>query len=358
MKINIIFPYNNVGGAFRSTYELSNQLTKLGHDICIYVPFFPYLEGNSFFSVEGVRLFIRGIGKSIIRRNKIKWFNLKVKYLMVPLISNLFIRDGDIIIANHWQTVNDVFNLDKSKGIKFNFIRDTNPWMKNQQLEIDSFKIDMKRLVVSSWIKDHLINELGLSVEGIVKNGTNFKDFEYHRSHYSDPPTIGMAYYDHPQKGMEYGFEALKRINKKYPNVKIQLWGLTKPKNIPFNASFTHKPYKKKLKEMYGTSDIFLFPSIQEGSANPPREAMAAGCALVSTTAGCIPEWCVSEVTSLIVKTKDSNGLFLQLSRLIENKKLMEKLGKKGQETVKKEFSWVRSAKKLEQILLNALNNS
>ena len=85
---------------------------------------------------------------------------------------------------------------------------------------------------------------------------------------------------------------------------------------------------------------------------------MAAGCALVSTTAGCIPEWCVSEVTSLIVKTKDSNALFLQLSRLIENKKLMEKLGKKGQETVKKEFSWVRSAKKLEQILLNTLNNS
>ena len=41
MKINIILPYNNVGGAFRSTYELSNELIKLGHEIRIYIPFSP-----------------------------------------------------------------------------------------------------------------------------------------------------------------------------------------------------------------------------------------------------------------------------------------------------------------------------
>ena len=60
----IIFPYNNVGGAFRSTYELSNELIKLGHEIRIYIPFFPYLDGNKFFSFEGFKIFVRGAGSN------------------------------------------------------------------------------------------------------------------------------------------------------------------------------------------------------------------------------------------------------------------------------------------------------
>ena len=355
MKVNIIFPYNNVGGAFRSTYELSNELIKLGHNVCIYIPFFPYLDGFSFFSFEGIKLFVRGVGKSIIRQNKINWFNLKATVRIVPLISNIFIRDSDIIIANHWQTVKSVYKLDNLKGIKFNFIRDTNPWMQRPELESESFKVNLKRVVVNAWIKDHLINELNLSVEGVVPNGINFDDFEYQRLSYSYPPTIGMIYYDHPQKGMKYGFEALKRIHKKYPYVKIQLFGLSKPKKIPFKATFTQNPNKQKLRELYGTSDIFLFPSIHEGSGNPPREAMAAGCALVSTNVGCVPECCIADKTALIVLPKDVNGLFSSLSSLIENKVLTEKIGKRGQKYIK-QFSWEKSAKTLEQIFKNNMN--
>ena len=50
-KINVIFPYNSVGGAFRSTYEISNRLTEIGYEVTVYFPFFAPKE--RVFSLEG-----------------------------------------------------------------------------------------------------------------------------------------------------------------------------------------------------------------------------------------------------------------------------------------------------------------
>ena len=119
-------------------------------------------------------------------------------------------------MANHWPTVSDVANLSAKKGKKFNFIRDTNPWMHKPELEIESFKEEVSRIVVSSWLRDYLIEELNLDVAGIVQNGTNFNDFNFKNKKFLSPPTIGMVYYDHPQKGMEDGMEVLRTIKNNY----------------------------------------------------------------------------------------------------------------------------------------------
>lgn len=355
MKINVIFPYNNVGGAFRSTYELSNNLISMGHDVVVYFPFFPYLQGHTFLSLEGFKIFIKGLGRSLIRRNKVGWFDLNAKVTMVPFISNFYIRDADIILGNHWPTISDVSKLNSSKGLKFNFIRDTNPWMYKPELEIETFRADVSRIVVSSWIKEYLNKELNLEVAGIVQNGTNFQDFTYERTGYNSPPTIGMVYYDHPQKGMEDGMEALRKIKEKYSDVAIQIFGLSKPKYIPFDAQFFLSPTKEKLRELYGTSDIFLFPSIQEGSGNPPREAMVSGCALVSTNVGCIPECTIAGETALIVDPGDTESMIAHLADLIENPTKIESIGTSAKEYIKR-FTWQESAQKLEKIFVETID--
>ena len=116
MKINIVFPYNTWGGAFRSTFELCNRMAERGGDIVIYIPFFPYLEGESLFSRKGLCLFVRGLARSLIRRGNIPWFDLKVPLKIIPFINDLFIREADIIIANHWPTASSVHNLSTEKG--------------------------------------------------------------------------------------------------------------------------------------------------------------------------------------------------------------------------------------------------
>ena len=71
MKISIVFPYNMWGGAFRSTYELSNRMISKGHIVKVYIPFIPFMECHRFFSVSGLLFFIKGILRSIIRWNRV-----------------------------------------------------------------------------------------------------------------------------------------------------------------------------------------------------------------------------------------------------------------------------------------------
>ena len=82
----------------------------------------------------------------MIRRNKVHWFDLNAEIKIVPFISERYIRDADITMANHWPTVSDVAVIGKKK---FNFVN-TNPWMHKPELEIESFKEEVSRIVVSS----------------------------------------------------------------------------------------------------------------------------------------------------------------------------------------------------------------
>ena len=157
IKINIIFPYNVIGGAFRSTYEISNRLTDLGYDILVYFPLIPLMEEKDIFSIEGIKHFVRGMGRSLIRGNSIKWFDINFKTKQIPFIKDQHIRDADIIISNHWPTAFPVFHLNKSKGEKFYFIRDIEQWADYYHLEKKCFQLPMKRLVTTEFIKNFLI---------------------------------------------------------------------------------------------------------------------------------------------------------------------------------------------------------
>ena len=110
MKINIVFPYNTWSGAFRSTFELANNMAAKGENIEIYVPFFPYLTGARSYW-HGLQLLLRGLLRSIIRWNRVPWFDLRVPIKVIPVISDRFIRDADVIIANHWPTAFSVAEL-------------------------------------------------------------------------------------------------------------------------------------------------------------------------------------------------------------------------------------------------------
>lgn len=345
MKINIIFPYNLWSGAFKSTYELSNRMAELGHDVKIYIPFFPFLVGANSFK-ESINLFFRGVGRSMIRWNRVHWFDVKVPIKVVPIINDYFIRDSDVIISNHWPTAFSVAKLSANKGRKYNFIRDT----KFLPMELESFKLPLNRIVVSKWLKEYLNNEVGVDVVGVVPNGTNMLDFEVKDRLYNNPPVVCMMYYNHPIKGMEDGFKALKQLKKYFPELKVLMFGLNKPKNLPFEIEFHLRPFKEKLKSIFAQSDIYLFTSLQEGSGNTPREAMAAGCAVVSTNVGCVPE-CISHgETGLVVEPGDFQGMVAAISGLLKDHKRIEKMGRKAQNHIR-QFSWESSTTQLLKFL-------
>ena len=350
MKISIVFPYNMWGGAFRSTYELSNRMISKGHIVKVYIPFIPFMECYRFLSVSGLLFFIRGILRSIIRWNRVPWFKLRAPVKIVPVIHSWFLDDADVIIANHWPTANAVYKLNSIKGRKFYFIRDVEQWMECFNKELDAFRLPMGRIVVAPWIKDFIKAELGLGVAGVVMNGTNIHDFSVENKIYKNPPSITMVYGTHPAKGMEDGFKVLSSIKRSYPDVNIILFGFERPKNIEFEHEFIHRPTGEALRNIYSKTDIFLSTSHQEGSGNPPREAMVAKCAVVTTNVGCIPFVVIPDQTAIVVEPQEVELMIEKISELIENPIRINELGTNASIHIEK-FSWDESTTKLLKIL-------
>ena len=350
-SINIIFPYNTVGGAFRSTYEISNRLTNLGYNVRIYFPFFPLMQEHKFFTLSGIMHFVRGFFRSLVRRNKVTWFDCEFEIKQIPFINKNFIRDADIIIANHWPVAMPVYKLPRSKGEKYYFIRDIEQWAPYYDQEVKAFNLDMKRLVVAEWIKEYLYKNLNLDVVDVITNGFNFQNFSIEEKVYKDDDlTISMIYSDHPMKGIKDGIVCLNNIKNKFPLVKILLFGFQpKPKNLKFDFEYIKGAKGEAVKEIYASTDIFLCPSIQEGFHNPPSEAMAAKCAVVATNVGSVPFTMKNMENGIIVEPQDIDAMGDSLSMLIEDKKLRISISEMAYKTIQ-DLTWEKSIHKLDNI--------
>ncbi|MDA7601973.1 glycosyltransferase family 4 protein [Gammaproteobacteria bacterium] len=322
-KINILFPYNSVGGAFRSTYEICNRLTKKGYDIVIYFPLIPLMENKKITSVEGLIFFIRSLVRNILRSSSVKWFNLECRSKQILYIGDRFIRDADVIIANHWPTAFPVHDLNPSKGKKFYFIRDIEQWSDFYHLEKKCFQLPMSRLVTTEFISNFLADNLELDCTAIIRNGFNFEDFKVSEKKFSGADcTISMIYSDHPMKGIKDGIKCLQSIKKKFPSCTILLFGFSKKPKLDFDFKFIRKPVKEELREVYASTDIFLCPSLQEGWHNPPSEAMAAKCSVVATNVGSVPYTIEDSVNGYVVEPGDFQKMDECISKLILDRDL------------------------------------
>lgn len=290
---------------------------------------------------------VRGLIRSLVRWNRIPWFNLNVTTKVVPSISNNHIRDADVVIANHWQTVRSVFDLSEKKGEKINFIRNPAIDLRNKLL-IESLMIPMKRVACGSWIKEKLESELGLDVHQVITNGLNMEDFGVATKKENDSIIVTAQYTaGNPLKGWDDAEKALSEVKKIHPEIDIHLFGWPrKPKNLPFEATYIRKPVKNLLSQIYAYSDIFLAPSLFEGYHNPPREAMGSQCALVATNVGSIPHCTIPGETAMVVEPGDIEAMVNSICYLIENHAERRQMGARAHRHMF-QFDWEDSVNKL-----------
>ena len=78
-------------------------------------------------------------------------------------------------------------------------------------------------------------------------------------------------------------------------------------------------------REIFRNSDILVLPSYGEGMPIVIMEAMASGCAIVSTKVGAIPE-VIKERNGILHEPGDVSALSTALMKLIENKELLSEI--------------------------------
>ena len=162
------------------------------------------------------------------------------------------------------------------------------------------------------------------------------------------------------QKGQTYLIKAaakiLKRLNRQdiyfllvgYGHMEQELKKLIDSLNIRQRVIVSPAV---DIKEVLPIINIYVISSLWEGQPIAMLEAMAAGCPVVATNVGGVPEILIDGKNGLIVEPKDEVTLAAALIRLIENKNLRDNLGKAAKLTAVN-YSMPIYIKKLEEYFI------
>ncbi len=124
-----------------------------------------------------------------------------------------------------------------------------------------------------------------------------------------------------------------------------------KPKNIP-REIYHRLPSLEEAREIYSRSLVWFLGSYSEGFGVPVLEAMACGCAVVSTSCGGPQDIIKNGENGFLVKVGDVEQIVNRVKRLLDDGELRQRFVKNSKETLRK-FSWESSIDKLEETLSN-----
>jgi len=102
--------------------------------------------------------------------------------------------------------------------------------------------------------------------------------------------------------------------------------------------------------ELLARCALFVLPSHAEGLPMSLLEAMAAGCPVVASAVGGIPDLVVHGANGLLVPPGDRDSLALALERLLVDRDLAARLGSEARATLAQRYNPEQSLERLEQI--------
>lgn len=334
-------------GGCKIVYEYANRLSEIGHDVTIA------FNCNQTIKRYKLPKFIRKMLSNYFVKEYPKWFSLNkdVKKICVDNIDNETIPDSDIVIATAITTAQDVYKLDKNKGQKLYFIQDFENWVVSDEEVINTYKLNMKNIVISKWLKE-IVDQYSVFPSVYIPNGIDLDVFGidipiHERNHYS----IAMLYHKSEHKGSKYGLEVIYRLKEIYPDLEARIFGVPeRPKNLPDWINYTKNATQAQLRKIYNNSAIFLCTSVIEGFGLTGAESMACGCALVSTAYKGVFEYAEDGKNALISPIKDVDSLVDNIVKLFSDNDLRIKIATQGVKDINK-LSWEESVEKFNKVL-------
>jgi hypothetical protein len=354
MKITFVVPGIGMSGGTRVVFEYANHLQKRGHDVTVIYPLIALTLGSGW---SGPRALVNGIIESahnLVSNSKTDWFDLKARLLRVNTLAEKYVPNADIIVATWWATTYYVSRYDKRKGEKFYLIQHYEIWGGPKGQVENTYRLGFRNIVISTWLKNILQDKIKVPVADLISNAVDLNQF-YPDAEAKANKTIRilMPYRTEKWKGVPDGIKAFEIARENHPQVQLVMFGPSRAGDLPGYVEYHRSPYGERLRKIYNSCDIFLFPSHEEGFGLPPMEAMACNCAVAATSVGGIPDYTIPGVTALVSPPKSPELLAENLIRLIEDEELRKRIASAGCEYVKK-FTWDKATEKLEKLFQDA----
>ena len=355
MRITFALPgtvLEPAGGA-KIVYQYAARFADKGHTVTVLHP-------RTWDPVPGPAAAIKSLlWPSYIRKNfggPAPWIppHPGVNQVMCRDLTAACVPDSDAIIATFFRTAPAVSLLPAAKGRKFYFIQHYEDWAGPAE-EVDAtWRLPLEKIVISRWLME--IAE-GLGVVKHTHHGPNAMDLEKFQLRVPPEqrtPSVAMLVNTTPFKGLADGLEALNTLKAAVPDLKAVGFGTeTRPECLPTWMEYICKPGPGALEALYNSAQIFLQPSHAEGWGLTATEAMACGCALVTTDNGGSRDYAHHNHTALVCPVRQPQALADAALELFRDPDTRLRLATAGHEHVQ-QYNWSQSAALFEDILATA----
>lgn len=234
-----------------------------------------------------------------------------------------------------------------------------NPFLFLYRLNSNAVKI----ITVSNAVKNKLTT-LGVKPNSLktIYNGIKISKFKIRDTRYGIRDTkliIGIACRLSKEKAVDDLIKAFNKVIKENQNIELWIAGCGPEKNnlenlvknLRLESKVKFWGWQKDIYDFLNKLDIFALTSYRRESFGlVVAQAQAVGLPSVVTDIGGLSEVVQNEKTGFVVKAKDINAIAAAIIKLIKNPILREKMGKVGQERVKKLFSQEKMIKEFEQL--------
>ena len=156
--------------------------------------------------------------------------------------------------------------------------------------------------------------------------------------------TVGRL---HEQKGHCYLIQAVSKVRKEFPKVKLLVTGEGEEENnlkklvksLDLTNEVIFAGLSSDIEKILPMAELFILPSLWEGLPNALLEAMAAGLPIIATKVGGIPRVIEDGREGILIAPEDIHGLANAIKKLLTDQKLANTLSANAQRKAVDHFS-------------------
>lgn len=324
--VSFVYPssHHRTGGV-TVLYEMANGLARRGHDVhFVHGPANPYRID----SLDELPTFR---------------FDPGIEHHIVDSLDDPRLPAGDVVMLHQ---------APARLGLPFAIVQGYR--MLGEELEREVFRAPAPKACVARWLLD-VAAGYGAPPEQLfhVPLGIDHDVFAVRTPQAARSYDVAMLSHPHREKGLAVGIEMLEALRERRPGVRALVFGMDPPPlALPDGVEFWQAPDHPTLADrIYNQARVFVQPSYHEGFGYTAVEAMACGCALVTTDNGGSRDYARAGETARIVAPGDAAGLADAADELLLDDVRRTALADAGARLVRTTFDWDNTAAVLEACL-------